>query len=358
MEFVNKLRHRFGNGGDSDDEDNNNENNNNDVNIRHGVERKLHSRRPPNTAFRQQRLKSWQPVFNSLIIRLGLIIMGLIFIGVGIGLTIGHKKIKLIEIDYSECSTIGSNTEEFENIPNKWFKGIKECQWKYSNGECQLKFTSELKGKVYLYYKLTNFYQNHRKYVDSFDWNQLKGEAVPIDELNSKCGSIKKSIDNKPIYPCGLIANSIFNDTFSSLGNEIEWDSSDISWISDRKTFKPSKYSPDEISPPPNWIKRYPNGYTRESLDAVSNNQHLMVWMKTAALPKFYKLYGSTLKFTGEQIFLIGENYPILNFGGRKFLIFTGGSKFTGAFKNFGLAICFLICGCISTIFGIVFCLI
>lgn len=31
---------------------------------------------------------------------------------------------------------------------------------------------------VFLYYKLTNYYQNHRRYVQSMDTGQLHGDAV------------------------------------------------------------------------------------------------------------------------------------------------------------------------------------
>ena len=40
----------------------------------------------------------------------------------------------------------------------------------------QLDVPEDLKTPVLLYYQLTNFYQNHRRYVKSFDAGQLKGE--------------------------------------------------------------------------------------------------------------------------------------------------------------------------------------
>jgi hypothetical protein len=67
-----------------------------------------------------------------------------------------------------------------------------------------------------MYYKLTNYYQNHRRYVNSFDSDQLLGkkrEASGIDGGN--CKPIT-SEGGKPYYPCGLIANSFFNDTYGT----------------------------------------------------------------------------------------------------------------------------------------------
>lgn len=322
--------------------------------VRVGVERKLHSRRPPNTAFRQQRLKSWQPVFNSLAIRLLMLVVGLIFVGIGIGLVFGHKSIKTIEIQYGNCSQAG---EQLVDIPSKYVhgKGLdrNSAQWKYQDGECTMQFESKMKGKVNLYYKLTNFYQNHRKYVDSFDWNQLKGQAVALGDLNSKCGNLK-DIDGKVIYPCGLIANSMFNDTFSSPNTS--WDESGIAWSSDVKVYKPSEYSVDDVVPPPNWEERYPDGYTEESLKAVSSDEHLMVWMKTAALPKFVKLWARTSNFEGQVSLVAQDNFPADSYGGTKAILLSKSPPAgAGVLMYWGLPIAFLISGSILLIFGVLF---
>lgn len=69
----------------------------------------------------------------------------------------------------------------------------------------------ELDHTVLLYYKLTNFFQNHRRYVKSIDMDQLKGQYVSPSSLNSGDCKPITTIDNKAVYPCGLIANSVFN---------------------------------------------------------------------------------------------------------------------------------------------------
>lgn len=64
-----------------------------------------------------------------------------------------------------------------------------------------------------MYYRLTSFYQNHRRYVKSMDSDQLKGKAVSASTLNGgDCKPLATiGSDNKIVYPCGLIANSMFN---------------------------------------------------------------------------------------------------------------------------------------------------
>lgn len=60
---------------------------------------------------------------------------------------------------------------------------------------------------------MTNYYQNHRRYVKSIDTDQLLGNSVAYSTVD---GGNCKPLDvdsrtNKIIYPCGLIANSVFN---------------------------------------------------------------------------------------------------------------------------------------------------
>ncbi len=60
-----------------------------------------------------------------------------------------------------------------------------------------------------MYYGLTNFYQNHRRYVRSRDDKQLLGD---VNQAGSDCAPFDKDPENKPYVPCGAIANSLFSD--------------------------------------------------------------------------------------------------------------------------------------------------
>lgn len=96
----------------------------------------------------------------------------------------------------------------FQTLPNE--------SDRTKRNQCRLRFElpSDLQQPVFLYYKLTNFYQNHRRYVQSLDVNQLKGKAVGASSLqNGNCRPLGRdpNDNSKAIYPCGLIANSMFN---------------------------------------------------------------------------------------------------------------------------------------------------
>lgn len=62
-----------------------------------------------------------------------------------------------------------------------------------------------------MYYGLTNYYQNHRRYVKSRDDFQLLGKLSKTP--SSDCAPYDYN-DNKPIAPCGAIANSLFSGKF------------------------------------------------------------------------------------------------------------------------------------------------
>jgi hypothetical protein len=164
-----------------------------------------------------------------------------------------------------------------------------------------------MKPPVLLYYRLTNFYQNHRRYVKSFNSDQLKGSATSNSDLIKSGSCDPLTLDpasnyTKPYYPCGLIANSIFNDTFY---NPVLLDTTDgapnmtyimnngsgISWDSDKDLYGPTQYNYSKISVPPNWQKKWPNGYSAQYPPPnPAADEQFQVWMRTAGLPTFSKL--------------------------------------------------------------------
>lgn len=172
---------------------------------------------------------------------------------------------------------------------------------------CTLQFLipNDLKPPVLLYYRLTNFYQNHRRYVKSLDTEQLKGSAVSEGTIKGgSCDPLR--LDNAtglPYYPCGLIANSLFNDTFnnpvlqnvrhSSLKNQTyNMTNKGIAWDSDKALYGKTKYNLDQIAVPPNWIERWPSGrYTVDNPPPnLDEDEEFQVWMRSAGLPAFSKL--------------------------------------------------------------------
>ncbi|KAH0584138.1 hypothetical protein H2248_009700 [Termitomyces sp. 'cryptogamus'] len=321
-------------------------------------------RRPANTAFKQQRLKAWQPILTPKTVLPTLFIVGILFAPIGGLLIWGSSLVTEMTFDYSQCENLEPSTSldnlTFTDMPTDKFsyrlrssdqKGASPSNPRYAlfkdptntdvaaRTQCIVEFDvpAELPNSVMFYYKLTNFYQNHRRYVKSLNSDQLRGKFVSLSDLkDSDCKPLAIVDGNKVVYPCGLIANSIFNDTFDSplllnpsggsSGTEAyEFTGKGIAWPGEAKKYATSpsdQYKLSDLVPPPNWSLRFPNNYTQENPPPdLRADERFQNWMRTAGLPTFTKLYGrndtAPMK-KGTYRITIGLNYPVLQYKGTK----------------------------------------
>ena len=184
---------------------------------------------------------------------------------------------------------------------------------------------------VYMYYKLTDFYQNHRRYVKSRSDAQLRGvENLKPSSIEADCTDVhvRGEVDgadniSNSVSPCGLVSWSLFNDSFAltskATGDAVAASSAGIAWESDTK-YK-FRNSPDgttgQFFPPFAYERQagcgslsgdeavactdYQAGCTTDECRAAGlcfprsghcvEDEHFMVWMRTAGLPTFRKLY-------------------------------------------------------------------
>lgn len=64
----------------------------------HGGTGAVKSKKPDNTAFKQQRLPAWQPILTAGTVLPAFFVIGLIFIPIGIGLYVSSNNIKEFEV--------------------------------------------------------------------------------------------------------------------------------------------------------------------------------------------------------------------------------------------------------------------
>lgn len=181
--------------------------------------------------------------------------------------------------------------------PAAWAHSFKQAG-NTTTAVCSLRFDIEsaIPPPVFLYYRLSDFYQSHRDYIKSVDADQLAGKARSNASIS---GSACEALDldpetKKAYYPCGLVANSLFNDTFSQPrridgGGTYNMTTKGIAFPADRDLVKQSSYAPDQVVPPPNWRARYPDGYA-DGVPDLSADEGFVMWMRTAALPNFRKM--------------------------------------------------------------------
>lgn len=242
------------------------------------------SRKPANTSFRQQRLKAWQPILSPQSVLPLLILMACVFAPIGIGLVVSTISVQRLVVNYTECDALAP-AKHFETIPSEYVdyhfskKVTVQPQWmvltdpELGNQTCRIQFEvpNHIKKSTYVYYRLTNFNQNYREYVQSLDLDQLKGKALIGNDLDPNCDPLR-TVENKTIFPCGLIANSMFNDTFGTTLTGVN-DTADyllttkgIAWDTDSHRYGKTEYNASDIVPPPNWAKLFPNGYTDDNI--------------------------------------------------------------------------------------------
>ncbi|MCL7025592.1 hypothetical protein MKW94_020584 [Papaver nudicaule] len=183
-----------------------------------------------------------------------------------------------------------------------------------------LKVPKDMQKPVNVYYELDNFLQNNHSRSDS----QLRDPSKQHDTSSCRPEDVTGDKDKQtnPIVPCGLIAWSLFNDTYIfSLGNnkKLEVNKTGISWKSDRNR----RFS-DRVFP-----KNFQNGTVQggahlNSSIPLSRQEDLIVWMRVAAFPTFRKLYGrieEDLRAGDTIVVSIQNNYNTYSFKGKKKLV-------------------------------------
>jgi len=175
--------------------------------------------RPADSAFKQQRLRAWQPILTPAWVIGSLGAVAVVFIAIGAAVMSESSGVVSVSVRYDEvCKSV---LEPRDRI--------------LTNGTCIVDIELEDDAKwedadISVYYGLDNFYQNHRRYVASRAAHQLVGTSMGLESGNrlgsdptsngvSDCKyemSYDDPSDGKTVYqyPCGLIAWSKFNDTF------------------------------------------------------------------------------------------------------------------------------------------------
>lgn len=150
-----------------------------------------------------------------------------------------------------------------------------------------------MKAPVFVYYELKNFYQNHRRFVKSRSDEQLFGEDVSSDFCDPQQYRVDPNGTKLEISPCGLMAWSFFNDSYavsrvdsvSGVEQPVAVDETGIAWPSD-VAYKfgdvtPANHNDDVATRGGGQI----NG-------TLKQDEHFIVWMRTAAMATFRKLWG------------------------------------------------------------------
>uniref|UniRef100_A0A667ZW55 Cell cycle control protein n=1 Tax=Myripristis murdjan TaxID=586833 RepID=A0A667ZW55_9TELE len=306
------------------------------------------ARRPDNSAFKQQRLPAWSPMLTANTVLPFFYCMAVLCMLLGVWLLVTVQNTQELKVSEPEFSQI--------------YLTDALCA---SALMISILFLSQ--GNVFFYYGLRNFHQNLRRYMDSRDDAQMVGRKKNLKSPSTYCEPFEKDENGLPIAPCGAVANSIFNDSFTlvyhgSKGSTIHVPlyRSGLTWYTD-KNIKYRNPKVDNLTlaqvfegtaKPLYWHKPV---YELDPHNPDNNgfiNEDLIVWMREAAFPNFKKLYGILNRvsepFTeglpvGNYSIEISYNFPVQYFRGRKEVVLTTVTWFGG--QNHFLPIAYLVTG-------------
>jgi len=282
-------------------------------------------------AFKQQLMQAWRPKPTLKCAITVYAIIGLIFFAIGISILVLNDNITELFYRYDDkCPKIGET--------------------------CEFTFEVEqdiIAKPVYFYYQLRGFYQNHRRYIQSISYEQLRDGVFKNSSEVSSCEPVVYNRDNfynisatnkpldpdQPAFPCGLVARSYFNDTFqlirmSNITNVFINDTG-IAW-------------PDDIS------YKFKNANLDYQWIDVTK-ERFITWIKISPFTDFRKSWGVINEdlTKGTYKVVIQNNWNATIFEGQKWIILSQTNTFGG--KNEFLAYSYLVVGAISIILAIAF---
>ena len=323
------------------------------------------SRRPKYTQFSQQELGSCKPLLTPMCLVFVYVFIGAICILVGIFTLRTSRSVVELKFRYDRICIMQYTTLAHPLTTNEAKSAFMQDYNKRKNCTISMDITKYMKQPIYVYYQLGNYFQNHRRYMKSKSERQLRGFLPSKSELNN-CKPEDK-VGGHVIVPCGLVAWSLFNDTFDLSTNAFYTEEGTlfvnktaISYKSDRE----ERFN-NTVFPSANFVNNNRTtvanafqigGSCLNNSEPLSMDENLIVWMRPAALPTFRKLYGrieidlhpgTTLTIN------INNFYNTYGFHSSKWLILSTMSWIGG--KNDILGFSYLVVGCISTLLGFIF---
>jgi len=260
-----------------------------------------HEKVPNDSDFQQQRLRAWQPALTPKHVVIVFVILGVLFIPIGAALLYASTTVHFEEFRYDQYCQAPPNGPPAQ--PGGTFS---PCTF-------SINITHDMNPPIYFYYKLVNFYQNHRRYVTSQSIYQLHGDTDPDTSECTPNPPWENFYGNgieQTIYPCGAISGSYFNDTFNatltpaaspstvvtlgSLASDKQapsWEKSGIAYSDDlSQLYLNNQQVISDVATNTN-NSQFSRVGSFGFVLPLPNDEDFAVWQRVSALPQFKKQY-------------------------------------------------------------------
>lgn len=229
-----------------------------------------------------------------------------------------------------------------------------------SSGTCslQVSLSRDMPPPVRVLYHLDPFYQNFPTYIASGStsgaWGELTGRWFGHDERQKHCpeASTRMTETGDVIFPCGLQATSLFNDTFELRRNGA------VLHISKDGVGNPEDRS--RMANPPDYPDRSKVVWLYErfpeviSIDQGTTDPDFVEWMRPSAMPSLLKDVGrvDVGLLQSEMLTLhIHDRFPVSHLNVTKTLVLLSPSALGG--KSEALSNFLLYAGCLCWLLAI-----
>nr|CCA17091.1 protein kinase putative [Albugo laibachii Nc14] len=341
--------------------------------------------RPANTKWRQQTLPKWEPMLSLPLTILTCLLIGLSCMALGLLILAASESNLSHRIQYDAGSDTnfsdrrGAMPQQKDgsvlNITNCLLDHSEEANSFHANHTCFVNITLQhtILDQAYIFYELEGFYQNHRRFMSSVMRTQFTDEWRPgmstncaplVSAQSSYCfeGICDPEVRNRELFPCGIVANTMFNDIFwlhhgllptgevlgrtdlvhrgiarrypSHNEKNPSWELLFDAYLPIWNNPNMSRIVPSPLEP--NITPHITEDYTNSTAWVVDprdpyagsgvglENEHWRVWVELAATQPFWKPFGTidrTLPNGTNLVFAVQSNFYVRSFGGSKALI-------------------------------------
>ncbi|KAK3003349.1 hypothetical protein RJ639_019513 [Escallonia herrerae] len=316
------------------------------------------------TMYQFTQLPACKPVLTPTWVITTFFLVGALFIPIGlVSLHASHSVVEIVDRYDSECvpdlfksnkvvyikdMSIHKNCSRHLKVATAHLVQCMDWTWTLRTGSPRhhvgAKVHKHMKAPIFIYYQLDNYYQNHRSlFNDTYSFS-CGTHKLRVNRKNIAWKSDRNHKFGMQVYPFNFQKGTLIGGGKLDPNIPVCYVSNFVDPLSALFVFKYSVY---RFKRKVVWVCRFtysssdPCGSLEFPRARLSDQEDLIVWMHTAALPSFRKLYGrieDDLNVDDVVVVNLLNNYNTYSFGGTKKLVLSTSSWLGGRNNFLGMA--------------------